>query len=247
MAIVEIELDTDVLSKISEAARAAALETMEAVKTDIIASQTMPFDQGTMQGSLHTEQFEDGDTAHTVLQTDGPQARRLYFHPEYNFQKGNNPNAGAAWYKPYTAGGEKANFVEETMAAKLKEKLPDAGTSQKLSERTDRRGGRHCGGGHRRQPGPFSSASTRGSRPPCSMSVWAGRSRPPPPSFTPSCWSTGAKACPWPWPRRSRSGRCFMPEAAAPWTVRRCMRWNPAAAPSPLAAMTGASASLLSI
>lgn len=125
MAIVEIELDMDVLSKISEAARAAALETMEAVKTDILASQTMPRDTGTMEGSLHVgDQFEDGGTVHTVLQTDGPQARRLYFHPEYNFQKGNNPNAGAAWYKPYTAGGEKANFVEETMAAKLKEKLP---------------------------------------------------------------------------------------------------------------------------
>lgn len=124
MAFVDIELDMDALAKISAAARAAALETVEAVKTDIIASQTMPFDQGTMQGSLHTEQFEDGDTAHTVLQTDGPQARRLYFHPEYNFQRVNNPNAGAAWYEPYTEGGAKENFVSETMAAKMKEKLP---------------------------------------------------------------------------------------------------------------------------
>lgn len=124
MAMVDIKLDLAALGKVSEAAKAAALETMEAVKTDIIASQTMPFDQGTMQGSLHTEQFEDGDTAHTVLQTDGPQARRLYFHPEYNFQKVNNPNAGAAWYKPYTEGGAKANFVSETMAAKMKEKMP---------------------------------------------------------------------------------------------------------------------------
>lgn len=124
MVTVDVELDLTALGKVSEAAKAAALETMEAVKTDIIASQTMPFDQGTMQGSLHTEQFEDGDTAHTVLQTDGPQARRLYFHPEYNFQKVNNPNAGAAWYKPYTEGGAKANFVSETMAAKMKEKMP---------------------------------------------------------------------------------------------------------------------------
>lgn len=124
MVTVDVELDLVALGKVSEAAKAAALVTMEAVKTDIIASQTMPFDQGTMQGSLHTEQFEDGDTAHTVLQTDGPQARRLYFHPEYNFQKVNNPNAGAAWYKPYTEGGAKANFVSETMAAKMKEKMP---------------------------------------------------------------------------------------------------------------------------
>lgn len=124
MAFVDIELDMEALAGISADARAAALETAEAVKTDIIASQTMPFDTGTMQGSLHTEQFEDGDTAHTVLQTDGPQARRLYFHPEYNFQKVNNPNAGAGWYEPYTEGGSKAAFVPETFAAEMKEHMP---------------------------------------------------------------------------------------------------------------------------
>lgn len=124
MAFVDIELDMDALAKISAAARAAALETAEAVKTDIIASQTMPFDQGTMQGSLHTEQFEDGNTSHAVLQTDGPQARRLYFHPEYNFQTVNNPNAGAGWYDPYTEGGAKEAFVPETFTSKMKERMP---------------------------------------------------------------------------------------------------------------------------
>lgn len=123
MAFVDIELDMEALARIGTAARAAALETAEAVKTDIIASQTMPFDQGTMQGSLHTEQFEDGDAAHTVLQTDGPQARRLYFHPEYNFQKVNNPNAGAGWYEPYTEGGTKEDFIPEAFSARLKEHL----------------------------------------------------------------------------------------------------------------------------
>lgn len=123
MAFVDIELDMEALARIGTAARAAALETAEAVKTDIIASQTMPFDQGTMQGSLHTELFEDGDAAHTVLQTDGPQARRLYFHPEYNFQKVNNPNAGAGWYEPYTEGGAKEDFIPEAFSACLKEHL----------------------------------------------------------------------------------------------------------------------------
>lgn len=123
MAFVDIELDMDALAKISAAARATALETAEAVKTDIIASQTMPFDTGTMQGSLHTEQFEDGEACHTALQTDGPQARRLYFHPEYNFQKVNNPNAGAGWYEPYTEGGSKEDFVQDAFAACMKEHM----------------------------------------------------------------------------------------------------------------------------
>lgn len=94
--MVGINLDEAALARLDGAAKAAALETVEAVKTDLVNSQTMPFDTGTMQGSLHTEQFDAADESHVVLQTDGPQARRLYFHPEYNFQRGKNPNAGAA-------------------------------------------------------------------------------------------------------------------------------------------------------
>lgn len=124
MAMVDIKLDLAALGKVSEAAKAAALETMEAVKTDILTSQTMPRDTGTMELSLHVDdQFEDGGTVHTPLQTDGPQARRLYFHPEYNFQKGNNPNAGAAWYAPYTEGGAKADFIPNAYARQMKEHL----------------------------------------------------------------------------------------------------------------------------
>lgn len=120
---VRIVLDKAVLNGIHEKAAQAALETMEAVRTDLVSSQTIPYDVGTMQGSLHADQFEAGTEIHTALQTDGPQARRLYFHPEYNFQTGNNPNAGAAWYAPYEAGGAKEQFIPQTFAAKLKEKL----------------------------------------------------------------------------------------------------------------------------
>ena len=122
--MVGINLDEAALARLDGAAKAAALETVEAVKTDLVNSQTMPFDTGAMQGSLHTEQFDAADESHVVLQTDGPQARRLYFHPEYNFQRGKNPNAGAAWYGPYEAGGAKESFIPDTFAARMKEKIP---------------------------------------------------------------------------------------------------------------------------
>ena len=122
--MVEIKLDEAALARLDGAAKAAALETVEAVKTDLVSSQTMPFDTGAMQGSLHTEQFDAADESHTVLQPDGPQARRLYFHPEYNFPRGKNPNAGAAWYGPYEAGGAKERFLPDTFAARMKEKIP---------------------------------------------------------------------------------------------------------------------------
>lgn len=122
--MVEIKLDEAALARLDGAAKAAALETVEAVKTDLVSSQTMPFDTGTMQKSLHMEQFDAGSEIHTVLHTDGPQPRRLYFHPEYNFQRGKNPNAGAAWYGAYEAGGAKESFIPDTFAARMKEKIP---------------------------------------------------------------------------------------------------------------------------
>lgn len=120
MATVEIKLDAAVLARIGEQVKAAALIAMEAAKADLTAAQTMPFDTGSMQGTLQTDQFQDGEEIHTRLATDTPYARRLYFHPEYNFQKANNPNAGALWYEPYESGGEKADFIRNAFVRALK-------------------------------------------------------------------------------------------------------------------------------
>lgn len=65
--MVGINLDEAALARLDGAAKAAALETVEAVKTDLVNSQTMPFDTGTMQGSLHTEQFDAADESHNCV------------------------------------------------------------------------------------------------------------------------------------------------------------------------------------
>lgn len=84
---VEIKLDAALLARIDEQVKAAAMTAMEATKTDLETAQTMPFDTGRMQGTLQADQFQDGEEIRTRLATDTPYARRLYFHPEYNFQK----------------------------------------------------------------------------------------------------------------------------------------------------------------
>ena len=47
------------------------------------------------------------------LVTGAPQARRLYYHPEYNFQTVNNPNAGGEWLEPWLEGDRK-DFAQDT-------------------------------------------------------------------------------------------------------------------------------------
>ena len=105
---ISIKLDYAKIRQIEQAALASASETLEAVYTDLVSAQTMPFDTGDMQNNqTFVEKTETG----AALITGSSQARRLYYHPEYNFQRGKNTNAGAFWLEPYISGSKK-DFVK---------------------------------------------------------------------------------------------------------------------------------------
>lgn len=93
-------------------------ETMELLYTDLVTSQTMPFDSGDMQNN---ETFVKSTENGAILVTGSPQARRLYYHPEYNFQK-KNTNAGAYWLEPYI-NGSKSDFIKVNFADIVKRRL----------------------------------------------------------------------------------------------------------------------------
>lgn len=116
---VQIKLDNQAIGRLEKAILEAAQTAMEDVRSDLVSAATMPFDTGDMQNN-QTEVFATDSGA--VLVTDSPQARRLYFHPEYNFQQGKNANAGADWLEPYISG-DKKDFVKEHFAEELKRRL----------------------------------------------------------------------------------------------------------------------------
>lgn len=115
---VEIKLDMVAIAGIEKAAMEVAEVAMEGVLTDLVSSQTMPFDTGDMQNNqTFVSKTEEG----AALVTGSPQARRLYYHPEYNFQRGKNANAGAGWLEPYISG-EKSNLAEELFVDEFKKR-----------------------------------------------------------------------------------------------------------------------------
>lgn len=117
---IQINLDMAAIARLSEAIEPAMQLTMDALRGDVIAAQVMPFDQGDMQNNqTHTEVTRSGDAVIGELVTDAPQARRLYHHPEYNYQTVNNPNARGLWYEPWISG-ERSGFAGETFAAAYK-------------------------------------------------------------------------------------------------------------------------------
>ena len=106
-----LKLNNSKIAKIENAQKKALFETMDALKTDVIQSQVMPFDTGTMQNeSTFITTSKNGKIASLITRT--PYAARLYYHPEYNFQKTNNPNAQGQWLEDYISGSKK-DFCQE--------------------------------------------------------------------------------------------------------------------------------------
>lgn len=115
---IQIKLDRQAIRQIENAVRESAVETMEKLHKDLKESETMPFDSGDMQNN---QTFIETNENGISLITGSPQARRLYYHPEYHFQQGHNDNAGAKWLEPYISG-DKKDFVRTEFTKIFKEK-----------------------------------------------------------------------------------------------------------------------------
>lgn len=100
------------LRTLSKAQRQALEMTGQQVLNDLRNSQTMPFDTGNMQNDQTYLEDSKSSQGQVSIVTDTPYARRLYFHPEYNFQQGKNPHAGAGWFDDYI-DGTKTKKVKE--------------------------------------------------------------------------------------------------------------------------------------
>ncbi len=111
-----IKLDKVAIAKLEKAALDSAEVAMNQLEADLISSATMPFDTGDMQNN---QTFVARTDSGAAIVTGSPQARRLYYHPEYNFQRGNNANAGAGWLEPYITGNKK-DLAKQEFEAEFK-------------------------------------------------------------------------------------------------------------------------------
>lgn len=100
-------VDYRALQQIADKMQQSLIKTADAVKTDVMKSQTMPFDSGAMQNRSTFVDDSDADKGDVRIVSDTPYARRLYFHPEFKFSKTANPNAGGQWFEPYINGEKK--------------------------------------------------------------------------------------------------------------------------------------------
>ncbi|MFV0394666.1 MAG: minor capsid protein [Coprobacillaceae bacterium] len=113
---VKVKLYPDKVKALETASKSAMEKTADAILTDITTRQVVPRDSGTLEGSGHVVKIDD---VYSIIFST-PYARRLYWHPEYNFRTDKNPNAQGKWMDYYMSG-EGLEWVITTYMTFLKE------------------------------------------------------------------------------------------------------------------------------
>lgn len=109
-----VDLNMPRIRQLTQAAVTALELTAEALHTEVIQAQVFPFDTGNLQNEGTFVDYSESAQGKVTLVSDTPYARRLYYHPEYHFQTGENPNARGEWYEDWLPGGSQSDFVAKT-------------------------------------------------------------------------------------------------------------------------------------
>ena len=105
-----IKLNMPRINQLTEAAVKALEMTGEALHTEVVQAQVMPFDTGHLEEDATFVDYSESKNGKVTLVSSTPYARRLYYHPEYDFQKDETPFAGGKWFEPWLPGGISEDF-----------------------------------------------------------------------------------------------------------------------------------------
>lgn len=110
---VKVKLNDKNINRIQREAQIALEQTGDAILTDIISAQVIPFDTGYLQNdTTHVDTSKSSKGTIDIVST-AEYAATVYFHPEWNFQTVNNPNAKGLWFEDWINGAKK-NFAKTT-------------------------------------------------------------------------------------------------------------------------------------
>lgn len=128
-----VRLNMEKLRGLDKATVTALEQTAEALHTEVLQAQVVPRKDGALQGESFFVDTTDSVSGCVRLVHAEPYARRLYFHPEYDFHKEpweevwtdrngkkhrlkheGNPNAKGFWFADWEEGGKQAYFCQET-------------------------------------------------------------------------------------------------------------------------------------
>ncbi len=109
------------LNALDKAASRALEKTAEAIHTEIVQAQVIPFRTGHLQNDSTFVDLSDSSEGHVDIVSSTPYARRLYYHPEYNFSHDENPQAKAYWFEDWADGGKHEKSAREVFGRFLRQ------------------------------------------------------------------------------------------------------------------------------
>lgn len=108
------------MNKLNQALILSLEQTGDYVLDEAVEAEVIPFDMGTLQNESTYVNKEQSNAGKVSIVSSTPYARRLYFHPEYNFQTKNNKNAKGEWLEDWSDKGKYASEVRQAYAYFLK-------------------------------------------------------------------------------------------------------------------------------
>ena len=106
-----VKLNLPKIQQITGAQINALEQTADLLRTEVDQAQVFPRDTGHLQDESTFLDKSESKLGKVSIISSTPYARRLYFHPEYHFQTGENPNARGKWYTDWLPGGKEADFA----------------------------------------------------------------------------------------------------------------------------------------
>lgn len=107
-----VKLNFPKIQQLTRAQVMALEQTAEALHTNVVQAQVFPRDTGNLQNESTFVDYSESSQGKVSIISSTPYARRLYFHPEYHFQKAENQNARGEWYEDWISG-EKAEYCRK--------------------------------------------------------------------------------------------------------------------------------------
>jgi hypothetical protein len=102
-----IKLNEAKIKELTKQQYISLAQTADALLGDIRDEQLMPFDTGNLQNDSTFVDDSQQEQGRVSIVSTTPYARRLYFHPEYDFRRNNNARAGGRWFESYISGSKK--------------------------------------------------------------------------------------------------------------------------------------------
>ena len=104
-----IKMNWEKIQQLTQAQVTALEQTAKNLHTEVEQAQVIPFDTGNLQNESTFIDCSASSRGKVSIVHSTPYARKMYYHPEYNFQTKENKNARGEWYKDWLPGGSKEN------------------------------------------------------------------------------------------------------------------------------------------